>query len=290
MHAGIAVLGDAGALPGNQPTTQGGAAMQIGAPNISKFNASGHVLTPSRHEQVLHELLPVSLPDQPLGTVSPPAKVHSFSAATGVGVVTLTTGGGKLDVAVASTNTVVTIDGGVALVPSGPGVFVEPTSPSAGPFALVGAGLGVLVGAGLGVLVGAGLGVLVGGGLGVLVGVAVLVGVTVSGTIQGPILLQLNTPSVHEHALQKLSPVSFPDQPLRTFSPPDKVHVRTKVAVLVGVLVATAVGGTGVAVGAAVGGTDVLVGGTVVGVAVDVGVGVCAPVVKLNVVVSLIPQ
>ena len=187
MHAGIGVVGDAGALPGNQPTTQGGAAMQIGAPNISKFNASGHVLTPSRHEQVLHELLPVSLPDQPLGTVSPPAKVHSFSAATGVGVVTLTTGGGKLDVAVASTNTVVTIDGGVALVPSGPGVFVEPTSPSAGPFALVGAGLGVLV------------------------GVAVLVGVTVSGTIQGPILLQLNTPSVHEHALQKLSPVSFPD-------------------------------------------------------------------------------
>ena len=149
-----------------------------------------------------------------------------------------------------------------------------------GPIALVGAGLGELVGAGLGGLVG--------GGLGVLVAVAVLVGVTVSGTIQGPILLQLNTPSVHEHALQKLSPVSFPDQPLRTFSPPDKVHVRTKVAVLVGVLVAVggaAVGGTGVAVGAAVGGTDVLVGGTVVGVAVDVGVGVCAPVVKLNVVV-----
>ena len=205
---------------------------------------------------------------------SPPVKVHSFSTGTGVGVVVLTTGGGKLDVAVAWTNRVATIDG------DGLGV-------------LVGDGLGELVGAGLGVLVGGGLGELVGGGLDVLVAVAVLVGVTVSGTIQSPILLQFNTPSVHEHALQKLSPVSFPDQPLGTFSPPDKVHVRTKVAVLVGVLVAVggaAVGGTGVAVGAAVGGTDVLVGGTVVGVAVDVGVGVCAPVVKLNVVVSLIPQ
>jgi len=270
VHAGVGVLGGPDALPGNQPATQAGGAMHIGDPNKWKFSPSVHVLTPSRHEQVLHELLPVSVPDQPLRTVPPPAKVHSFSA--GVDVVTMTTGGGKIDVAVAWANRVATIDGGVALVPSGPGVFLKPTSSSAGPDdALVGDGLSVLVGVGLGELVGDGLGVLVGDG--------VLVRVTVSGTIQGPMLLHPNTPLVHEHALQKLSPVSFPDQPCGTVSPPNKVHVRTKVAVLVGVLVA--VGGTGVAVGCtgiavrvAVGGTGVLVGGTSVGVAVDVGVGV----------------
>ena len=279
MHAGIGVLGGAGELPGNQPWTQGGGAMQIGAPNKLRFSASVHVLTPSRHEQVLHELLPVSLPDQPLGTVSPPVKVHSFSTGTGVGVVTSMNGGGKLDVAVAWTNRVATIDGGVALVPSGSGVFLEATSSSVGPIALVGAGLGELVGDGLGVLV----------GVAVLFCVAVLVGVTVSGTIQGPALLQLNTPSVHEQVLQKLLPVSFPAQPLRTVSPPDKVHIGTGVAVLVGVLVsvlvgvggsAVSVGGTGFSVGGAgvsVGGTGVAVdvgGRVLVGVAVLVGVGV----------------
>ena len=267
MHAGIGVLGGAGEVPGNQGWNQGGAGMQIGAPNKLRFSASVHVLTPSRHEQVLHELLPVSLPDQPLDTVSPPAKVHSFSA--GVGVVTMTTGGGKIDVAVAWANRVGTIDGGVALVPSGSGVFLEATSSSVGPIGLVGAGLGELVGDGLGVLV----------GVAVLFCVAVLVGVTVSGTIQGPALLQLNTPSVHEQVLQKLLPVSFPAQPLRTVSPPDKVHIGTRVAVLVAVLVTVA-------------GTGVSVGGTSVGIGVDVlvGVDVCAAVVKFNVVVSLIPQ
>ena len=79
--------------------------------------------------------------------------------------------------------------------------------------------------------------------------------------------------------LQKLLPVSFPDQPCDTVSPPDKVHIGTGVGVLVVVLVA-------------VGGTGVLVDGTSVSVAVDVAVGVdvCAAVVKFNVVVSLIPQ
>jgi hypothetical protein len=273
VHAGIGVLGGAGLLPGSKPTTQVGGAIQIGAPNKSKFNASVHVLTPSRHEQVLHELLPVSLPDQPLGTVPPPAKVHSISA--GVGVVTMTTGGGKIDVAVAWANRVATIDGGVALVPSGSGVFLEPTSSSVGPIALVGAGLGELVGDGLGVLV----------GVAVLFCVAVLVvGVTVSGTIQGPALLQLNTPSVHEQVLQKLLPVSFPAQPLRTVSPPDKVHIGTGVAVLVGVLVSVlvGVGGSAVSVGGtgfSVGGAGVSVGGT--GVAVDVGVRVLVGVAVL---------
>ena len=77
--------------------------------------------------------------------------------------------------------------------------------------------------------------------------------------------------------LQKLLPVSFPDQPCDTVSPPDKVHIGTGVGVLVVVLVA-------------VGGTGVLGDGTSVGIAVDVGVAVCATVVKFNVVVSLIPQ
>jgi hypothetical protein len=84
--------------------------------------------------------------------------------------------------------------------------------------------------------------------------------------------------------LQKLLPVSFPNQPCGTVSPPDKVHIGTGVGVLVVVLVA--VGGTGVLVD----GTGVLVDGTSVGIAVDVGVAVCATVVKFNVVVSLIPQ
>ena len=77
--------------------------------------------------------------------------------------------------------------------------------------------------------------------------------------------------------LQKLLPVSFPNQPCGTVSPPDKVHIGTGVGLLVVVLVA-------------VGGTGVLVDGTSVGIAVDVGVAVCATVVKFNVVVSLIPQ
>ena len=60
--------------------------------------------------------------------------------------------------------------------------------------------------------------------------------------------------------------------------------------VLVGVSVLLSVGSTGVPVGVTGVAVRASVGGISVGVAVAVGVGVCATVVKLNVVVSLIPQ
>ena len=264
-----------------KPGAQAG--RQIEAPNTFRFSASVQFVTPSLHEQVLHELSPVSFPDQPLGTISPPDKVHFFSS--GVGVLVGGNGGGKIDVAVAWANRVPTIDGGVAGVPSGPGVFLEPISSVSDPDVLGGDGRGVRVGDGLGVRVGDGLGVLVDDGRGVLLGDGL--GVLVAGTTQGPTLLHPSTPSVHEHTLQKLFPVSFPDQPFGTISPPDKVHIGTTVAVLV------AVGGSGVSVGitgvsvgiagVSVGITGMSVGGTLVGVAVAVEVGVGVEIVNAQV-------
>jgi hypothetical protein len=152
-----------------------------------------HPSAPALQRQELHELEPVSLPDQPCATVPPPVRVQdSPSAASGVGAPALTQ-----PISVQRSEPALHRQELQKLSPVS--VPDQPSSTEPPPARVQDCAPGA----------------------------------EVAGGRTQPILVHPSAPALHRQELQKFAPVSLPDQPSSTVPPPVRVHEVAPGAVVV---------------------------------------------------------